>query len=116
MKWSHFPSMTMNNARVLAGAGMFILTLIVLAMIAWKPEIADNDLFKSIAQAIIIQGLIGLVLAFSFTGKNPNEDEPGGPRQVEVVNRRDHPVPVEDDLEMMDDDEMDQWSSLGNDQ
>jgi hypothetical protein len=59
---------TRNGARIVAGAGAFILTVMVLVIIVIRPDIADNDLFKTIAQAIVIQGLIGLVMAFLFTG------------------------------------------------
>lgn len=59
--------LTRSGARVLAGGGAFGLTLAVLALIAFKPELAKDDLFKTIAQAIVIQGLIGLVMAFLFT-------------------------------------------------
>lgn len=64
----NLPRIDMASARVIAGGGSFLLTLIVLAIMVWKPELADNDLFKSLAQAIVIQGLIGLVMAFLFTG------------------------------------------------
>jgi len=64
------PKMSMALARIVAGGGIFTLTIIILAMIGFKPELADNDLFKTIAQAIIIQGLIGLVMAFMFTSKD----------------------------------------------
>lgn len=57
------------RSTTVAGGGLFALTLIVLGMIYVKPELADNDLFKSLAQAIIIQGLIGLACAFYFTAK-----------------------------------------------
>lgn len=85
-------SMSMNHARILAGAGSFLLTIMVFMMMLAKPELADNDLFKSLAQAIVIQGLIGLVMAFLFTGKQGAEE---APQQVHVVNRDDEPVPVE---------------------
>ena len=67
--------MTMAAARIIAGAGSFALTVLVLAMMLLKPELADNDLFKSLAQTIVIQGLIGLVMAFLFTGKNGGKEE-----------------------------------------
>lgn len=70
------PSLSMNHARVIAGGGSFALTVMVFVMMWAKPELADNDLFKSLAQAIVIQGLIGLVMAFLFTGKNLGEDPP----------------------------------------
>jgi hypothetical protein len=64
------PPMNRDTAMILAGGGMFALVLIVLAMILIHPDLADNDLFKSIAQAIVIQGLIGLVVASLFTSTN----------------------------------------------
>ncbi|QDH33982.1 hypothetical protein [Porphyrobacter sp. YT40] len=71
------PPMNMATARVLAGAGAFTLVLVVFALMWARPELADNDLFKSLAQAIVIQGLIGLVMAFLFTGKNDTRgDDP----------------------------------------
>jgi hypothetical protein len=85
------PSLTMNHARVIAGAGSFALTVMVFVMMWAKPELADNDLFKSLAQAIVIQGLIGLVMAFLFTGKSAGEDQP---QQVEVINPPTEPVPT----------------------
>jgi len=62
--------MNMAAARIIAGGGVFVLTVLILAMLAFKPELAESDLFKSLAQAIVIQGLIGLVMAFLYTGKN----------------------------------------------
>lgn len=89
------PCLTMNHARIIAGGGSFALTVMVFAMMLFKPELADNDLFKSLAQAIVIQGLIGLVMAFLFTGKTAGEDNPPGPQQVQVINPPTAPVPVE---------------------
>lgn len=75
------PPMNMATARVLAGGGSFMLVLIILAMMYFKPALAENDLFKSLAQGIVIQGLIGLVMAFLFTGdhnrgKGGESDDP----------------------------------------
>ena len=69
------PPMNMAAARIIAGAGSFVLTVFVLLMMLFDPNLADNDLFKSLAQAIVIQGLIGLVMAFLFTGKNGGREE-----------------------------------------
>lgn len=55
------------DARSIAGAGIFALTCVILWMIAEFPELADNELFKVIAQAIVVQGLIGLAMAGWFT-------------------------------------------------
>jgi hypothetical protein len=59
-----------------AGGGMFALTVLVLAMIWARPELADNDLFKSLAQAIIVQGLIGLCVASYFTRRDAEKKDP----------------------------------------
>ncbi len=66
---------SMNTARVIAGGGSFALTVMVFVMMWAKPELASNDLFKSLGQAVVIQGLIGLVMAFLFTG-NSRQPEP----------------------------------------
>lgn len=69
--------MTMATARILAGGGAFGLVVMVFIMMAINPDLAKDDLFKSLAQAVVIQGLIGLVMAFLFTGQNDNRgDEP----------------------------------------
>lgn len=84
MKLPHF------RPTAIAGGGIFSLSVMVLVMLYLKPALADNDLFKSLSQAIIIQGLIGLAMAFYFTGKDRHTD------QVEVVNTPDAPVPTQD--------------------
>ena len=63
----NLPPMNRDTAMILEGGGMFALVVMVLCMILIHPQLADNDLFKSIAQAIVIQGLIGLVVASLFT-------------------------------------------------
>lgn len=85
-------NVNMATARVIAGAGVFALTLIVLAIMVFYPELAKDDLFKMIAQAIVIQGLIGLVMAFLFTGKNDQSDQATG--------KADDPVHVDPDGDM----------------
>ena len=79
------PPMTMSAARIIAGGGVFALTLLVLVMIAWRPELAKDDLFKMLAQAIVIQGLVGLVMAFLFTG-NQHPSEPAPPSAKDAAN------------------------------
>ena len=73
----NFPRFKLRTTTI-AGGGIFALSVMVLVMIYTKPELANNDLFKSLAQAIIIQGLIGLAMAFYFTAKNPPPDLPKG--------------------------------------
>ncbi len=70
------PPMNMATARILSGAGAFGLVLLVFVIMVVRPELAKDDLFKSLAQAVVIQGLIGLVMAFLFTGQNDRGDEP----------------------------------------
>lgn len=77
----------------LAGAGIYLLAVLVLVMIWLRPELAQDDLFKTLAQAIIVQGLIGLAMASWFTKSKPHQNDP--PQQVEVVNQPEQPVPVE---------------------
>lgn len=72
-----------------AGAGIFVLTFVVLRMLESDRTLADNDLFKTLAQAIIVQGLIGLAMAAWFT-KNRE-----GPTETRVVNKASDPVQVE---------------------
>lgn len=78
------------HARTLAGGGVFALTVLVLGMIYAKPELANNDLFKMLAQAIIVQGLVGLAMAYWFTDKARDN----GHAQVEVINPPENPIPV----------------------
>ena len=75
------------TASGLAGAGIFLLTGVVLYMLARDRTLADNDLFKTLAQAIVVQGLIGLALASWFTKDRSAQ-------QVQVVNPPSSPVPV----------------------
>jgi hypothetical protein len=71
-----------------AGAGVFLLTTLVLHMIRKEPSLADNDLFKMLAQAIIVQGLVGLAMAAWFTKRNGS---------VTIDNAPNDPVPVKED-------------------
>lgn len=58
-----------------AGAGIFLLTGIVLLMLASDRTLADNDLFKTLAQAIVVQGLVGLAMAAWFTKKDDQDND-----------------------------------------
>lgn len=74
-----------------AGAGIFLLTFLVLIMLKDDRTLADNDLFKTLAQAIVVQGLIGLAMAAWFT-KNKDENRE---TRTRIVNPPSDPVPVE---------------------
>ncbi len=76
------------SASGLAGSGVFLLTGIVLYMLDRDRTLADNDLFKTLAQAIVVQGLIGLAMASWFT-KDRSE-----PSQTRIVNDPTDPVPI----------------------
>jgi hypothetical protein len=70
------------RAEHVAGAGVFILTGAVFALVTLKPELAKDDLFKTLAQAVVVQGLVGLAMASWFTVKRgggtatPTDKEP----------------------------------------
>lgn len=65
---------TANDARLLLGVGCFVLVLIVLALVAFKPELRGDELFRMIAQAVVTQGFFGMVVAFWFTGPSDRRD------------------------------------------
>ena len=64
------------RSTTIAGGGIFSLSLVVLGMVYFKPELADNDLFKMLAQAIVVQGLVGLAMAYYFTAKEHRSADP----------------------------------------
>lgn len=74
-----------------AGAGIFGLTCYVLSILADKPELADNDLFKTLSQALVVQGLVGLAMAAWFTKRASGEPQP-----VVVAQPANNPIPVQE--------------------
>jgi hypothetical protein len=72
-----------------AGAGIFLLTGAVLWMLYRDRTLADNDLFKTLAQAIVVQGLVGLAMASWFTVKHRAQasGKPDDPVHTEEGNR-----------------------------
>lgn len=73
-----------------AGAGIFGLTVYVFKILVENPEMADNDLFKTLSQSVVVQGLVGLAMAAWFTKR-------AGERQrVEIEQPPNKPVPVEE--------------------
>lgn len=75
-----------------AGAGIFVLTGIVLWMLYHDRTLAEADLFKTLAQAIVVQGLVGLAMAAWFTKKSDD-----GTQGVRVMNPPSDPVPTTSD-------------------
>lgn len=68
------PRANANEARLLLGAGCFLLVLVVLAMVAFLPELRKDELFRMIAQAVVTQGFFGMVVAFWFTGPSDRRE------------------------------------------
>lgn len=64
------------RAEHVAGAGVFILTGLVFALVAMSPDLAKDDLFKTLAQAVVVQGLVGLAMASWFTTKRVSATPP----------------------------------------
>lgn len=62
------------RAEHVAGAGVFILTGLVFALVAAWPALAKDDLFKTLAQAVVVQGLVGLAMASWFTNRKKAGD------------------------------------------
>lgn len=79
--------MKLPCGRTLAGGGIFALSVVVFAMMWFKPELAKDDLFKMLAQAVVIQGLVGLAMAYWFTAQH---------RDV-ASGKSDDPVHIEED-------------------
>jgi heme A synthase len=88
MTFWEFLDRQFNRLKVdhVAGAGVFLLTALVLHMIRKEPSLADNDLFKMLAQAIIVQGLVGLAMAAWFTTRRGDH--------VTIDNPPSDPVPT----------------------
>lgn len=89
MTFWEFADRRLSALRVehVAGCGVFLLTSLVFIMLWETPELADNDLFKTLAQAVVVQGLVGLAMAAWFTTKHRDtvkiEQPPGEPVPVE---------------------------------
>lgn len=64
------------RAEHVAGAGVFILTGLVFALVAMWPELAKDDLFKTLSQAVVVQGLVGLAMASWFTNRKKAAETP----------------------------------------
>lgn len=72
-----------------AGAGIFGLTCYVFKILVENPQMAENDLFKTLSQSVIVQGLVGLAMAAWFTKRASGE-----PQSVTINQPANNPVPV----------------------
>ena len=53
--------------------GMFMLTLIMLAMVREDPKLWDVKLFEVVFQAVVLTGLLNMILAFHFAANKGDE-------------------------------------------
>jgi len=61
--------------------GLFLLTVLVFALAAAFPELRHDDLFKTLAQAVVITGLINMAASFYFGASKtspPTANPPAG--------------------------------------
>lgn len=63
-----------RQIRTWLAIAMFLETNIVLGLLAFIPSLAEVKLFELIAQAIVMQGFLGLVLAFYFAANEAASD------------------------------------------
>lgn len=61
------PKLTPANARATLMLLSFLLVVVVLAIMVWVPDLRENETFRMLAQAIVMQGFFGLIVAFYFT-------------------------------------------------
>lgn len=74
--------MSAPDSRGWFSAGLFVLTAAVLALLAWNPRLADNHLFATLAQAVVITGLINLAAGYEFGAAKPPRSTPAPPSQA----------------------------------
>lgn len=53
--------------------GMFMLTLLMLAMVRENPRLWDVKLFEVVFQAVVLTGLLNMILAFHFAANKSDE-------------------------------------------
>lgn len=54
---------------------LFILAFYVLTLLAFIPRLGQDTLYRTLAQAIIITGLIGIALAYHYRGDQAKAEE-----------------------------------------
>jgi hypothetical protein len=59
------------DSRAWFGLGLFALTAAVFALLAHDPRLAENHLFSTLAQAVVITGLINLAAGYEFGASKP---------------------------------------------
>jgi hypothetical protein len=83
-----FPRLPKPDSRATFSLGLFALTVLVLVMLDHNPRLASVPLFATIAQALVITGLINLAASFYFGASKPPDPphmappptDPGDPK------------------------------------
>lgn len=63
--------MKLPNDQGWFSVGLYGLTVLVLVLMATVPGLRQDDLFKTLAQAIVMTGLINLAASFYFGASKP---------------------------------------------
>ena len=58
------------SARGWYAVGLFVLTLVILVMIAFLPELRNDEFFKSLSTAIVVTGYIGFAVGLRDPAKD----------------------------------------------
>ncbi|MGA0603200.1 hypothetical protein ACO2Q3_21005 [Caulobacter sp. KR2-114] len=69
--------LSLPDAQGCFSLGLFLLTVLALVLAAAFPDLRHDDLFKTLAQAIVITGLINLAAGFYFGASKAAERRPG---------------------------------------
>lgn len=67
--------MNAPDSRGWVAVALFALSVYVLTLLAFNPSLAQITLFSVLAQAIIVSGLIGGVVAFFYTSSKSSADK-----------------------------------------
>lgn len=62
------------DVRAWLAIGLYVQSLLIGWALYEKPELAEVKLFELLAQAIVMQGFLGLILAFFFTASKSGTD------------------------------------------
>lgn len=68
-----FAALSKMDSRGWFSVGLFVLTAVLLGMLAYAPSLKDNQLFATLAQAIVITGLINMAAGFHFGASKSSE-------------------------------------------
>lgn len=65
----------MPDARGWVTVALIALAFYILTLVAFVPNLADNELFKTLATVLITSGLVGGALAFYFSSTKGSADK-----------------------------------------